>query len=253
MTESSPQARVKIAVVSLGCSKNLVDTEVMLGHLTGSGCEVVDDPESADWILVNTCSFLTEAVAESLDRIVELAAIKKKWPDKRLIVAGCMVSRFGEELKVEVPEIDALVAPSSLEQVVFAVTGKDIVPSASQTFSTRLISFPAHRAYLKIGEGCSNHCAYCMIPLIRGEFVSHPLSSIVDEARWLVGQGVKEITLVAQDTGRYGLDKGGGDLPEVSQETVPVGNLSGPTVESHPWGKMLAAQKIGRASCRERV
>ena len=213
---------MKVAVVSLGCSKNLVDTEVMLGHLAGFGCEVVDDPEGADCILVNTCSFLTEAVSESLDRIVELAALKKRGSARRLVVAGCMVSRFGRELEEEVPEIDALVAPSSLEQVVSAVMGREVVPSTGETFPTRLISFPSHRAYLKIGDGCSNNCTYCMIPRIRGEFVSRPLRSIVDEAKWLVGQGVKEVTLVAQDTGRFGMDSGAGNLPELIRSVLDI-------------------------------
>ncbi|NOY87287.1 MAG: 30S ribosomal protein S12 methylthiotransferase RimO [Deltaproteobacteria bacterium] len=249
-----PHKKMKIAVVSLGCSKNLVDTEVMLGHLADSGCEVIDDPESADCILINTCSFLTEAVSESLDRIVELAAIKGKGSVKRLVVAGCMVSRYGQELKGEVPEIDALVSPSSLEQVMSAVMGRDIVPSTDETFPTRLISFPPHRAYLKIGDGCSNHCTYCMIPRIRGEFVSRPLPSIVDEARWLVQRGVKEITLVAQDTGRYGMDRGGEDLPELIRSILEVrGDFWLRGMYIHPSrvsGRLLEALSSDERVCR---
>ena len=211
---------MKVAVTSLGCNKNLVDTEVMLAHLQSAGCEVVDEPEQADCLLINTCSFLTEAVEESLDRIVELASLKGPDGPGRLVVTGCMVARYGEELRKEVPEIDAFVSHKDLEGVVEAVTGEnterrtqnaDALPDTRhQTpdtwFPQRVLSFPSHRAYLKIGEGCSNRCSYCLIPSIRGDFSSRGLPSLAAETEHLVGQGVKEITLVAQDSGRYGSD-----------------------------------------------
>jgi ribosomal protein S12 methylthiotransferase len=207
---------MKITVTSLGCSKNLVDTEVMLGLLARVGATLVEDPGQADCILINTCAFLTEAVQEALDSIVELARYKTAGRASRLVVTGCLVSRYGAELRREVPEIDALVGPSSLEEVVEAVTGRKGPPAVpGEQFPGRLISGPGHRAYLKIGEGCSNHCTYCLIPGLRGEFQSRSLDSVCAEARWLVEQGVREVDLVAQDTGRFGKDTGEGSLADL--------------------------------------
>ncbi len=213
---------MKIAVVSLGCSKNLVDTEVMLGHLVRSGCRFVDNPEGADCVLINTCSFLTEAVEESLDRALELAQLKREGKVRRLVVTGCAVSRYGDDLLEEIPEIDALVHPKSLVEVVEAVTGARVPVDLQTPFPERLLSFPSHRAYLKVGEGCSNHCAYCMIPGIRGEFQSRTISSVVEEARWLVEQDVREITLVSQDTGRFGTDRGDETLAELIESVLSI-------------------------------
>jgi ribosomal protein S12 methylthiotransferase len=226
---------VRIAVVSLGCNKNLVDTEVMLGHLHHAGCVVVEEPENADCLLINTCSFLTEAVEESLDRIVELALLKKQGGPKRLVVTGCLVSRYGDDILKEVPEIDALVPHKDLESVVRAVKGKgsasdldsdlNFKPQTSnvkQPFPFRIRSHPSHRAYIKIGEGCSNWCAYCLIPSIRGEFASRPSSSVISEMEYLVGQGVREITLVAQDSGRYGQDLGRDSLPSLVRSLLSI-------------------------------
>jgi len=230
---------MKIAVVSLGCNKNLVDTEVMLGHLHKAGCVVVEEPEEADCLLINTCSFLTEAVEESLDRIVELAQLKREGGPERLVVTGCLVSRYGDEILKEVPEVDALVPHKDLEKVIEAVKGKgsasvldldlesdlNFKPQTSnvkQPFPFRVRSHPEHRAYIKIGEGCSNWCAYCLIPSIRGEFVSRPSSSLVSEMEYLIGQGVREVTLVAQDSGRYGQDLGEDSLPSLVRSFLSV-------------------------------
>ena len=229
---------MKISVVSLGCNKNLVDTEVMLGHLHRAGCVVVEEAEEADCLLINTCSFLTEAVEESLDRIVELAQLKKDGGPERLVVTGCLVSRYGEEILREIPEVDALVPHTDLGKVVEAVKGASAfagpvadegspstkIPAgrtqraapdselgtrnSEQLFPYRLRSHPEHRAYLKIGEGCSNWCAYCLIPAIRGEFASRPRGSLLAEMAYLLAQGAREITLVSQDSGRYGTDVG---------------------------------------------
>jgi len=219
---------MKVAVVSLGCNKNLVDTEVMLGHLSAAGCAIVEEPLEADCLLVNTCSFLTEAVEESLDRIVELAHLKGAGP-RRLVVTGCLVSRYGDEILKEVPEVDALVPHTDLESVVRAVKGQgadfDLKPQTSNlkhAFPFRVRSHPPHRAYLKIGEGCSNWCTYCLIPSIRGEFSSRPFPSLVSEMEYLVGQDVKEITLVAQDSGRYGQDLAGDSLPSLMRGLLLV-------------------------------
>jgi len=233
---------MKISVVSLGCNKNLVDTEVMLGFLHKAGCIVVEEPEEADCLLINTCSFLTEAVEESLDRIVELAQLKREGGLERLVVTGCLVSRYGDEILKEVPEIDVLVPHKDLESVVRAVTGqhagrrtKDTegeeskvlnsqssILDSESAFPFRIRSDPPHRAYLKIGEGCSNWCAYCLIPSIRGEFASRPSSSLVSEMKYLVGQGVREITLVAQDSGRYGQDLEDDSLPSLVRSLLSV-------------------------------
>jgi ribosomal protein S12 methylthiotransferase len=226
---------MKISVVSLGCNKNLVDTEVMLGFLHKSGCVVVEEPEEADCLLINTCSFLTEAVEESLDRIVELAQLKGEGGPERLVVTGCLVSRYGEEILQEVPEIDALVPHSDLGSVIEAVMGNSehAARSTQHTvnlesgiwnleFPYRVRSHPEHRAYIKIGEGCSNWCAYCLIPSIRGEFASRPSASLVSEMEYLIGQGVREITLVAQDSGRYGQDLGEDSLPSLMRSLLSV-------------------------------
>jgi ribosomal protein S12 methylthiotransferase len=238
---------VRIAVISLGCNKNLVDTEVMLGHLHQAGCVVVEEPENADCLLINTCSFLTEAVEESLDRIVELAQFKKDGGPGRLVVTGCLVSRYGDEILKEVPEVDALVPHKDLESVVRAVKGddqnaelrtqnsegqhaarstRDAVNLESGIwnleFPYRIRSHPQHRAYIKIGEGCSNWCAYCLIPSIRGGFASRPSSSVVSEMEYLVGQDVREVTLVAQDSGRYGQDLGDNSLPSLVRSLLSI-------------------------------
>jgi ribosomal protein S12 methylthiotransferase len=219
---------VRIAVVSLGCNKNLVDTEVMLGFLHKAGCVVVEEPADADCLLINTCSFLTEAVEESIDRIVELAQLKKDGGPERLVVTGCLVSRYGDEILKEVPEVDALVGHKDLEGVVKAVKGEKDLNLKLQTsnlkhlFPFRVRSHPEHRAYIKIGEGCSNWCAYCLIPSIRGEFASRPAASLVSEMDHLVGQGVREITLVAQDSGRYGQDLGKDSLPSLVRALLAV-------------------------------
>ncbi len=213
----------KIGVVSLGCSKNLVDTEVMLGHLVNQGYQILEDFDRVDCLLVNTCAFLSEAVTESLDQIVELAKLKGEGRADRLVVTGCMVSRYGEELRGEIPEIDGVVHPGNLEGVIEAVTGENPVKQPEHDkFPTRLRSFPYHRAYLKIGEGCSNHCSYCMIPSLRGEFSSRETSSVLEEVRWLLDQDVREITLVSQDTGRYGFDGGAGSLSGLLREVLKV-------------------------------
>jgi len=213
----------KIGVISLGCSKNLVDTEVMLGHLAAQGYQILEDFDEVDCLLVNTCAFLSEAVTESLDQIVELAKQKGEGRADRLVVTGCMVSRYGEDLGGEIPEIDGVVHPKNLEGIVEAVTGKKpIKRSEHDKFPPRLRSFPYHRAYLKIGEGCSNHCSYCMIPSLRGEFSSREVSSILDEVRWLLDQDVSEITLVSQDSGRYGLDGPTGSLSGLLREVLKI-------------------------------
>ena len=208
--------------MSLGCSKNLVDTEIMLAHLASEGFTVLEEFDQVDCILINTCAFLTEAVSESLDEIIALARLKEEGRTGRLVVTGCMVSRFGEKLTEQVPEIDGVVHPTDLAGVVEAVTGRKKTSGKQGVFPARFRTFPYHRAYVKIGEGCSNHCTYCTIPGIRGEFSSRELSSITDEIRWLLDEGTTELTLVSQDTGRYGLDREGLSLAYLLSEILKV-------------------------------
>jgi ribosomal protein S12 methylthiotransferase len=238
--------KTRIAVTSLGCNKNLVDTEVMLAHLKSAGCILVDEPGEADCLLINTCSFLTDAVEESLDRIVELAQLKGEGGPGRLVVTGCLVSRYGDEILKEIPEVDALVRPTHLDSVVEAIQGgerstegrvaeKATSDAKRQTsnaelqtsnpdfpFPPRILSWPPHRAYLKIGEGCSNRCSYCLIPSIRGAFVSRDRDSLLAEMKYLIQSGVREVTLVAQDSGRYGSDQGAGSLPDLMESLQSV-------------------------------
>jgi len=252
---------MKISVVSLGCNKNLVDTEVMLGHLTQAGCEVVDDPAVADCLFVNTCSFLQEAVEESLDHLVELAAIKSSARGKRIVVAGCLVSRYGEEILKEIPEIDALVPPDDLESVVRAVTGSERLPNSELStlnselsFPPRVLSWPPHRAYLKIGEGCSNRCSYCLIPTLRGESVSRTSKSLFAEMEHLIRSGVKEITLVAQDSGGYGKDGQKGSLASLIKSLLSIaGDYWLRVMYVHPSGvtdELLAVLASDQRVCR---
>jgi ribosomal protein S12 methylthiotransferase len=204
-------------MISLGCAKNLVDAEVMLGHLTERGAEVVSDERRADVVIVNTCGFLESAKQESIDAILEVAARKRGGGLKRLVVAGCMVQRYAEELRAEIPEVDAFVGLDELERVGEAVLGElapDRIPD--QRGALRLYDHTAPRmlatggvfAYLKVAEGCDNPCTFCHIPAMRGRFRSRTVASLVEEARRLEAAGVTEAVLVAQDTTRYGEDLG---------------------------------------------
>jgi ribosomal protein S12 methylthiotransferase len=204
-------------MISLGCAKNLVDAEVMLGHLGESGLEVTADPDAADVIVVNTCGFVEDAKRESIDTILEIAARKQSGPLRRLVVAGCMVQRFGAELAAEIPEIDAFVGLDELERVPEAVLGAlDPRRLPDQRGALRLYDHTSPRriatggvfAYLKVAEGCDNPCTFCHIPRMRGSFRSRTIDSLVAEARRLDGAGVRELVLVAQDTTRYGEDLG---------------------------------------------
>jgi len=203
-------------MISLGCAKNLVDAEVMLGHLAERGVEITADPDLADVIVVNTCGFVEDAKRESVETILEVAR-RKAGGLKRLVVAGCMVQRYGEELAAEIPEIDAFVGLDELEaapEAVLGELGRDHLPD--QRGALRLYDHAAPRllttggvfAYLKVAEGCDNPCAFCHIPRMRGSFRSRPVESLVTEARRLEAAGVREVVLVAQDTTRYGEDLG---------------------------------------------
>ena len=205
---------VKIATVSLGCPKNLVDSEVMLGTLQGNGYSIINEPESADVIIINTCGFIESAKKESIDTIIEFSRYKK---DKCqvLIVTGCLVQRYKDELTNEIPEIDGIMGTGDYDNIIKCIqdnlqgvkyNSTDNMEYLYDHLTPRLLSTPKYTAYLKIAEGCDNHCTYCIIPSLRGKYRSRTMESIITEAKTLVEKGVKEIILIAQDTTVYGLD-----------------------------------------------
>ncbi len=211
---------MKIGFVSLGCPKNQLDTEVMLHEIITAGYEVTPEDIEADVIIVNTCAFIVSAKQEAIDNILVVAWLKKHRHLKAIIVTGCLAERYGEEIFKELPEVDAVLGVGSIHNIVEAieaVTVKKKKGSKAKYFSRedkntvrlggdRVLTTPDYTAYLKIAEGCDNRCAYCAIPSIRGSFRSRPMEDVVAEAKQLESLGVKELTLVAQDTTRYGLD-----------------------------------------------
>lgn len=209
-----------VFTVSLGCPKNLVDTELMLGLLAEAGYAPCDAAEEADLLLVNTCGFIQSAVEEGIEEILGLAEVKEHYPDKKLVVVGCMVQRYGADLASELPEVDLFIGTEGTQDIVSRLKGlalaeKPRVHLAPPTFlldssMPRRLSSPAHRAYMKVTEGCSNRCAYCLIPSLRGDLRSRQLDDLVNEATMLAESGVRELTFVAQDLTAYGLDLGPG-------------------------------------------
>ncbi|HEX6865117.1 MAG TPA: 30S ribosomal protein S12 methylthiotransferase RimO [Thermoanaerobaculia bacterium] len=206
--------RPRVGMISLGCPKNLVDSEVMLGELARRGYDVVNDLDSADTVVVNTCAFIEEAQQESIDTILEVVARKGKGGVEKVLVAGCMVNRFGKELAKEIPEIDGFVGLDQLRDVgdVVQLGGGPPLPApAHMVFdhtAPRLLTTRGF-AYLKVAEGCNNPCTFCAIPIWRGRFRSRTGESLVEEARRLEGEsGIAELNLIAQDTTRYGEDLG---------------------------------------------
>src|SRR4051794_35419702 len=203
--------------VSLGCPKNRVDTEVMLGHTTGAGHQVVTDPGDADVIVVNTCGFIGEAKQESIDAILEMARHKESGRCQKLVVTGCLSQRYPEELAKEMPEVDhflgtsdmlklGAVLRSSVEHPLERMLVGNPADYSFRATDPRLPSMATHSTYLKIAEGCSRTCSFCIIPSMRGKQRSRPLEDIVAEVELLVARGVKEINLVSQDTISYGRD-----------------------------------------------
>lgn len=197
---------MKVGFISLGCSKNLVDSEKMMGMLTANGHTLVAHPSMADAIVINTCGFITSAKEEAISTIFEMAAYKQA-NLKKLIVVGCLAQRYKEQLEEEIPEIDAVVRISDYGSL-HEVLARELNDAGSVTFAQakRQLTSKPWTAYLKIAEGCSNHCAYCAIPLIRGDNVSVPMEKLVSEAQELAKRGVKELVLNAQDTTKYGVD-----------------------------------------------
>ena len=209
----------KIGMVSLGCSKNRVDGETMLGLLKAAGHEIVADPKEAEVIIVNTCGFILPAKEESIDTIFEMAEYKKTGSCRLLVVTGCLAQRYGEALREDMPEADVLIGVNSYDRIAEAIdqamAGQRPVWTEKNSgiiCGPRILTTPSYSAYVKISDGCSNRCTYCAIPLIRGGYRSRPYDDIVAESRKLIGSGVTELTLIAQDTSRYGNDMAEGRL-----------------------------------------
>ena len=205
---------MKIGFVSLGCSKNLVDTERMLYLLAEAGYEITPEAEEAEIIILNTCGFIESAKSESIENIIDLASLKELGSLRALICTGCLAERYREEIMKEMPEVDARLGVGSLDLIVEAVESVShgekytafLDKETSPLGGDRVLTTPEYTAYLKIAEGCDNRCTYCAIPLIRGKMRSRTIEDIVEEAKDLERLGVKELNLIAQDTTRYGLD-----------------------------------------------
>lgn len=217
---------MKIGVVSLGCPKNLVDSETMLGLIHEENYEITNDPSEAEIIIVNTCGFIESAKEESIDTILQMAEYKKSGSCKYIIVTGCLSQRYAEELFSELPEADAIAGVEVYDEIGSIIkrvmngerfimlerSKPDVIYTSKETFLPRILTTPSYTAYLKIAEGCDNCCSYCAIPKIRGPYRSKPMEQVLKEAKALADNGVKELIVVAQDTTRYGEDLPGGKL-----------------------------------------
>src|SRR5215831_13487584 len=211
----------KVGFISLGCPKNLVDSEVMMGQLKQNGYQITADANEADTVVVNTCGFIDSAKKESIEAILEAARLKTGGKAKRLVVAGCLVERYRDELQAEMPEVDAFIGTSQITDILRVCDSKvdsrslPVVPLGNQSATylydestPRILATPSHYAFIKIAEGCDRPCAFCFIPQMRGHFRSRRFGSIIAEAQQLAEEGVKELILVAQDSSRYGEDLG---------------------------------------------
>ena len=237
---------MKVGFVSLGCSKNLIDTEIVIGHFKKHNYEIVNNPEKADIIIINTCGFIESAKEEAINTILEMAEYKKK-KCKYLIVIGCLVQRYYKELKKALPEVDLFIKIDEYDYLwekIEKLIKENIVEESKtntskkiteiqplpmprcEEFLDRVITTGENFAYLKIGEGCSNRCTYCAIPYIRGPFVSRKMEDIIEEAKMLVKKGIREIIIIAQDTTKYGIDiYGKPKLPELLQKIAEIPEL----------------------------
>lgn len=217
---------MKIGVVSLGCPKNLVDSETMLGLIHEENYEITNDPSEAEIIIVNTCGFIESAKEESINTILQMAEYKKSGSCKYIIVTGCLSQRYAEELFNELHEADAIAGVEVYDEIGSIIkrvmngerfimlerSKPDVIYTSKETFLPRILTTPSYTAYLKIAEGCDNCCSYCAIPKIRGPYRSKPMEQVLKEAKTLADNGVKELIVVAQDTTRYGEDLPGGKL-----------------------------------------
>lgn len=206
---------MKLLFISLGCDKNLVDSEVMLGELSKRGYSFTEDETEAEIIVINTCCFINDAKEESINTILEMAEYKNSGSCKALIVTGCLAQRYRQEIIDEIPEVDAVLGTTSFDHIIEAIEEAlkgqnllkfDDLQKLVKSENHRILTTGGHYAHLKIAEGCDKHCTYCIIPKIRGTFRSVPMEELVEEAKYLVSQGVKELILVAQETTLYGVD-----------------------------------------------
>lgn len=226
---------MKILFISLGCDKNLVDTEMMLGMLTGKGYSITNDENEADVVVINTCCFINDAKEESINTILEMAEVKKSGNIKALLVAGCLAQRYKEEIQTEIPEVDAIIGTTAIDSIVEAL--EEVLEGKKQNHiedinrkpvydKKRMVTTGGHYAYLKIAEGCDKHCSYCIIPKVRGNYRSIPMESLVEEAKQLVEFGAKELILVAQETTLYGKDLyGEKSLPKLLHKLCEIDGL----------------------------
>lgn len=207
----------KVGLISLGCPKNQVDAEMMLAKLSDAGYEITNTAEGADIVIVNTCGFIEDAKKEAIDTIFEMVRLKNAGSLKHIIISGCLSERYRDEVVKEIPEADAVIGIGANADIV-KICDEVVAGGKQSAFpekclmpleGDRVLTTPSHWAYLKIADGCSNRCSYCAIPLIRGEYRSRSMESIIAEARSLCASGVKEIVLIAQDTTRYGEDNYG--------------------------------------------
>ena len=240
--------KAKVGFVSLGCSKNLCDTEVMLKHLVDAGYEITPEETEADVVIVNTCAFIESAKKESIDNILDIAWLKEHNGLKGLIVTGCLAERYREQVLSEMPEVDAVLGVGGIHQIVTAVDAVLSRAAAKEKKAPKFMCFEdkeetalggervvttgEHMAYLKIAEGCNNRCTYCAIPMIRGKMRSRTMKDIIEEATMLDAMGVKELNLIAQDTSAYGIDLYGKYcLPELIRGITDATNI--------PWIRLL--------------
>ena len=225
---------VRVGMVSLGCAKNQVDGEMLMASLKNAGYELSDDAALADVAIINTCGFIESAKAESIEEILELVTLKKEGRIKKIVVTGCLSQRYQQEIRKEIPEVDAVVGIGAngeiadiIDKVMEGET-QDVFPEKEKMplCGDRELSTPSYFAYLKIAEGCDNRCTYCAIPLIRGGYRSRTIESVVEEAQKLVDDGAKELIVIAQDTSRYGLDLYGElKLPELLRQLCQIEKL----------------------------
>lgn len=226
---------MKILFVSLGCDKNLVDSEMMLGLCAERGFEFTDDESEADIVVVNTCCFIGDAKEESINTLLEMSELRQSGQIKALIAAGCLAQRYREEIQKEIPQVDAIVGTTAIDAIVDAV--EDVLAGKAQncykdinaepvTVKNRVVTTGGHFAYLKIAEGCDKHCTYCIIPKVRGNFRSIPMERLLDEAKVLAERGVRELILVAQETTLYGVDLYGEKrLPKLLHELAKISGI----------------------------
>jgi len=229
---------LKILFISLGCDKNLVDTEKMLGILVQRGFSITDDEQEADAVVVNTCCFINDAKQESINTLLEMAQLRQNNSVKALIAAGCLAQRYREEIQREIPEVDAILGTTAIDAIadalddVFSGKSKNYLEDVNRNLAhtnnlrKRIVTTGGHYAYLKVAEGCDKHCSYCIIPKVRGNYRSVPMEDLVQEAQKLVASGVKELILVAQETTLYGVDLYGEKrLPELLRRLCAITGL----------------------------